>query len=205
MHAWVRRFMWSAAVLGLAACGGNPLVMDAPTPFGPISTVESDALVAAYDTQTAAVLALAPTAVSGAGTTGQATYTGLTQMTVAPEGTTDTMVMVGEVTFHADFDDLGVTAQMSNFAGPDLNGTPRRLDGSLTMDAGQIGSTEANTFAGVFYGTLVADNFELTSRGILDGTFRGTPASALSFSGLDDAASLDGTAAQLTLTGVATD
>ncbi|MEL6570717.1 MAG: hypothetical protein AAFQ64_03605 [Pseudomonadota bacterium] len=187
----------------VAGCGGNPFDFTDDAPFGPISDDQVASLSASYDTLSASILDLSPTAVGGLDTAGDATFSGMASLTVSPEAGSDSMTLIGDAVLIADFDTRAITANMINFAGTDMNGMGQRLDGSLSMDAGTIGLSDPNGFAGAFQGTLVAEDFEIVADGVMEGTFRSTPATALSFTGLDDTAQLNGERASLSLTGIA--
>ncbi|MEL6641870.1 MAG: hypothetical protein AAFP98_11250, partial [Pseudomonadota bacterium] len=190
---------------GLSACGGTPLVFDDATPFGPVSDDEVTGLSNSFDQLSSQVLSLSPTPSGGMDTTGRATFTGMAEMTVSPTSTSDSMTLIGDAVLIANFETRAVTASMDNFAGVDMSGAAQRLDGRLTMNDGSIGALTSNSLVGTFQGTLAATDFVVVTNGQLDGTFRDTPTTALSFTGVDDTASINGEGAQLTLSGIAQD
>lgn len=197
------RLIATAALSVLAACGGSPFDFDEPTPFGPISDDESAILSASFDSLSEDVMAIAPTVPGSVDNAGRATFSGMAKVVVTPQTGSGSMTLVGDASLIANFESRAITANMINFAGIDMQGAGQRLDGSLSMDNGVIGAGSSNGFAGTFRGTLVADTYEIQADGIIDGTFRGTPVAALSFSGLDDTALIDGALASLRLTGIA--
>ena len=187
----------------VAGCGGNPFDFTEDTPFGPIADDQIATLSASYDSLSGSILDLAPTTPGALDTAGDATFSGLAALTVSPEGGSDNITLIGDAVLIADFATRAITASMINFAGTDMNGEGQRLDGSLTMDAGTIGQGDANGFTGAFRGTLVAEDFDIVADGLMEGTFRATPATAVSFTGLDDTALLNGDRASLSLSGIA--
>lgn len=197
------RFLALCATAMLCACGGNPLQFDESTPFGPISSDEAAGVAASYDSLSEQVLAIAPTSTFGMDTSGRATFSGMATLTVSEDATSDSMALVGEASVIADFGGRSVTATMFNFAGADMAGAGQRLDGSLTMANGVIGATAPNGLSGTFRGTLVADDYTIVADGTMAGTFRGTPTVAVSFTGQDDTALMDGDLVRLRLSGVA--
>ena len=188
----------------LAACGGQPFDFDeAAAPFGPISSDEAAVLSASFDKMASDILAIAPTAPGGMDDSGRATFTGRAELVATAEAGGASMTLIGDASVIANFETLAVTANMNNFAGVDMDGLGQRLDGALIMDNGTIGGTSANGLAGNFRGTLVAFDYEIVADGIIEGTFRDTPVTAVSFTGLDDTALVDGERASLRLSGVA--
>jgi hypothetical protein len=202
-QSMLTRLFAIAAFGAMSACGGSPFDLEEATPFGPISDDAAAVLAASFDTLSADVTAITPTVPGGMDNSGRATFSGMAELVVTPEAGTGSMTLVGDANLTANFDSLMMTADMNNFAGVDMSGAGQRLDGSLIMDNGMIGASHGNGFAGNFRGRLVADSYEIVADGIMDGTFRGTPVSAVSFSGLDDTALLDGDRANLRLTGIA--
>lgn len=194
-----------AMIVALGACGGagNPLRFDAQTPFGPISDDEADRMAARYTAMRSNILAMP---VSGSGsvpTSGQATFSGFVEMVVAPSVGSSTMTMVGDAVLNADFGGPFMTARMDNFAGDDMNGNAVRLDGELQMDDGRIGGASGGNIAGTFSGILLGDTMEIDTRGAFEGQMRGVPSDAVSFSGFDGNADVDGVTATVSLSGVA--
>ncbi len=189
----------------LSGCGGTPLNFTNEAPFGPISDDQVATRMASYDRLSDTVLALSPTSPSAMDESGRATFTGLAELGVSSTTAAGDMTLVGDAVLIANFQTRVVTASMNNFAGADMAGAGQRLDGSLEMDNGAIGFVAANGMTGTFRGRLVADEFEIVADGVIEGTFRDTPTSSISFTGLDDTALLNGERARLTLTGVAQD
>ena len=200
------RLLTALTVLcGLCACGGTPLIFDDAAPFGPMSSDEVGILSDGNDQLSTEVLDIAPTPAGGVERAGGATFTGLAELTVSPDGDSDSMSLIGETVLIANFDTRAVTATMFNFAGLDLTGGGQRLDGSLAMNDGSIGSFASNSVFGTFQGVLVGEDFEIVADGQLNGTFRDVPTSAISFTGVDDTALINSERAQLTLSGIAQD
>lgn len=194
-----------ALVASLGACGGagNPLRFDAASPFGPISEAEATRIASNYTSLRDDVLDMPLASAGTVPTSGQATFTGFVEMVVAPSAPATTMTMVGDAVLNANFAGPFMTARMDNFAGTDMNGDVVRLDGELQMDNGSIGGVSGGDIAGTFSGILLGDDIEINTRGAFEGQMRGAPPNAVSFSGFDSNATVDGVTATVALSGVA--
>lgn len=195
------------ALVILAACGGagNPITFDRATPFGPVSLSEAESLSESWTTMRDTVLAIPGTADAAVPTAGRATFNGRVSLAVTPSSADDAMMLYGDTVVVADFAEPLVTAQMDNFTGEADEGAFVRLSGELTMEDGRIGFGAKNSMSGTFRGTLTGTNIALSTDGALSGVFRGTPVGAVSFDGIDTAATHNGQAAVVMLSGVATE
>jgi len=191
----------------LTACGGagNPITFDRATPFGPVSQSEVDTLSQSWTTMRDDVLAISETAEAAVPTVGRATFNGKVSLAVTPSDADDAMMLYGDSVLVADFAEPLVTAQMDNFTGEADEGTMVRMSGELTMEDGRIGFGARNSINGTFRGSLTGTNIALTTNGALSGVFRDTPIAAVSFDGIDTAATHNGQTATVALSGVATE
>ena len=197
------------ATVALAACGGagNPFSDDRRAPLGPITTDEAEGIAAAYDSLATRMAALTPTPDGVVPVAGQATFTGLTRLEVAPQGQTETMTFIGDTVVQADFGGPLLGAEMTSFAGEDLSGATMRLDGKLSVDGARIGGTMAgsNEVLGTFRGILLGEGIEINASGTIAGQFLHIPARAISLTGTDTSAIYNDAPASLSLTGFATE
>jgi hypothetical protein len=192
----------------LTACGGagsNPFSVEARAPFGPISSDEAELINSQYDNLSGQVLGIAASPNGIVPTVGTATFSGMAQIDVMPDGAGDAMTLTGDAVVNANFAGPFLSAQMDNFAGADMSGSTVRLDGELRVDDARVGNAigSAADVAGTFRGVLLGDNLEIDASGVFEGVLRGNPTAAISFSGTDSTALYNGAAASISLSGIA--